>query len=112
MEMIDMRMRMKTKMIEGATEIRNLMYFRSKRITLLILGITSLVCSRAFFVFIDDPEGPNLLVVAVMALVLYFLSLLAHSFCFPKITGLKGLILTACTQLVLAIGIYFLLTFV
>jgi hypothetical protein len=47
------------------------MYFKSKKTSLLILGITSIICSRTMFVFFDDPEGPNLLIVFVAALVLY-----------------------------------------
>lgn len=34
------------------------------------------------FVFFNDPEGPNLLVVMVMAVVIYFLSLVIYSFNF------------------------------
>jgi hypothetical protein len=57
--------------------IRN-MYFKSKKIPLLILGATSLVCSRGMFIFFDDPEGPNLLVVTVMALIIYLLSMMVY----------------------------------
>ncbi len=35
----------------------------SKKTSLLILGTTSVVCSRVMFSFFNDPEGPNLLVV-------------------------------------------------
>lgn len=50
------------------------MYFKSKSIQLLILGITAIVCSRVMFSFFNDLEGPNLLVVSVMAVVIYFIS--------------------------------------
>jgi amino acid permease len=33
--------------------------------------ITSLLLSRSIFFFIDDPEGPNLLIVSVLALFIY-----------------------------------------
>lgn len=55
------------------------MYFKSKKISLLILGATALVCSRAMFFFIDDSEGPNLLIVTVLAIILYVLSLATYS---------------------------------
>jgi len=43
-----------------------------------ILGVVALILSRLSFVFIDDPEGPNLLIVVVLALVLYALSLVSY----------------------------------
>ncbi len=51
------------------------MYSKSKKISLLILGIASLICSRATFFFIDDPEGPNLLIVSVLAAIIFFAAL-------------------------------------
>jgi hypothetical protein len=54
------------------------MHFRSKKVLLLILVVTSMVCSRALFFFIDDPEGPNLLVVTVMACIIYSLSFVVY----------------------------------
>lgn len=54
------------------------MSFKSKKIPILILGATSLVCSRGMFFFFDDPEGPNLLIVIVMALIIYSLSMMVY----------------------------------
>lgn len=48
--------------------------------SLLILGITAIVLSRALFFFFNDPEGPNLLVVMVAAAIVYFVSLTAYAF--------------------------------
>jgi len=42
-----------------------------KKLPLVLLGIAALVCSRAVFFFINDPEGPNLLIVVVLAAVIY-----------------------------------------
>lgn len=56
-----------------------IMSFLSKRISLFILGITALFCSRAMFLFLDDPEGPNLLIVFVMAIALYVPSFIVFS---------------------------------
>lgn len=55
------------------------MDFKSKNTPYIILVATSLFCSRSAFFFIDDPEGPNLLVVTVLAVVIYFLSLAIFS---------------------------------
>jgi hypothetical protein len=38
------------------------------RFTLVVLAIISLLISRALFTLIDDPEGPNLLIVVVLAM--------------------------------------------
>jgi len=81
------------------------MYFKSKKISLLVLGITALICSRALFFFFDDPEGPNLLIVTVMALILYFVSLTVYRFNL-SLTGLKKLLLAICIQVLLAGGLY------
>lgn len=54
--------------------------FSSRKISLIILAITSIVFSRALFSFINDPEGPNLLVVVGMSTIVYFLSVLAYLF--------------------------------
>lgn len=37
----------------------------------VILGIVALICSRVIFMFIDDPEGPNLLIVFGLAVPIY-----------------------------------------
>lgn len=57
-----------------------------KKPLFILLSITSILCSRIMFVFIDDPEGPNLLVVFVLALIIYFTSL-AFYFFNPLING-------------------------
>ncbi len=54
------------------------MHFKSKKASLLILGVVSLVCSRLVFWFINDPEGPNLVVVIGLAAVIYFVFLGVH----------------------------------
>lgn len=42
---------------------------------LIILGITSLICSRTWFALLDDPEGPNLFIVIVFAAILFGIAL-------------------------------------
>jgi hypothetical protein len=50
----------------------------------LFLGIVCLTLSRTTFFFIDDPEGPNLLVVTVLAVFIYVLFLVIY-FLYKKI---------------------------
>ena len=47
----------------------------SKKASLFLLAIASLVCSRAVFLFINDPEGPNLLIVIVLAAMIFLVVL-------------------------------------
>lgn len=47
------------------------MNLRLKKTQHIILGLVSLVLSRLTFMLIDDPEGPNLLIVVGLALVIY-----------------------------------------
>lgn len=37
----------------------------------IILAIVSMISSRLVFLFINDPEGPNLLIVTVLAIPIY-----------------------------------------
>lgn len=55
---------------------------------MIILGILSLICSKVCFLFLNDPEGANLLVVIGLALILFFLFVAMYVF-LPSITGLK-----------------------
>jgi hypothetical protein len=82
------------------------MNFKSKKTPLIILGLTSLVCSRAMFALFNDPEGPNLLIVVVMAAILYVLSWAAYSF-IPLTSGLKKLLLAIFVQIIIVAGLFF-----
>jgi hypothetical protein len=80
----------------------------SKKTSLIILGVTSLVGSRVFFSLINDPEGPNLLVIVVMAAIIYFVSIAAYLYPSSH-TGFKKLFLAILTQVaVVAIFHFFL----
>lgn len=85
------------------------MYFKSKPIPLLVLGITALTFSRIFFTLINDPEGPNLLIVTVLALILFFLSWAMYLFNFST-TNLKRLLLAIAVQILLVVGLYLFLS--
>ena len=55
------------------------MNFKPKKTSLLILGIVSVVCSRIVFMLIDDPEGPNLLIVLGLAAVIFAISVAVYA---------------------------------
>ncbi len=46
----------------------------------IILAIVSLILSRLSFTLIDDPEGPNLLIVTVLGAIIYSLFLVIYFF--------------------------------
>ena len=48
-----------------------------KKVTLLILLFISFALSRFLFTLVDDPEGPNLLIVTVLAVIIFAPSYLA-----------------------------------
>src|SRR6476619_5150615 len=81
------------------------MPLESKKISLLLLVITAFVCSRTLFFFFHDPEGPNLLIVTVLALILYGASLIAWRFT-PATTASTKLLFAICTQLLIVTGLY------
>ena len=81
------------------------MSFIAKKTTLLLLGITALVCSRTLFFLFHDPEGPNLLVVTVLAVILYVASFIVWSF-IPATTATKKLLLAICAQILIVTGLY------
>lgn len=72
------------------------------------MGITALTCSRVLFALFNDPEGPNLLVVVVMAAILYLPSLVVFVFGVPT-SGLRRLLIAVFIQVLLAIALYFVL---
>lgn len=82
------------------------MYYKSKKITLLILAVTALVFSKILFSLFDDPEGPNLLVIGVGALIVWLVSLLAYAFRFAA-SPAKRIALAVVIQAVLVTGLYF-----
>jgi hypothetical protein len=80
------------------------MDFKLKRAELITLVITAIVLSGIVFRLFNDPEGPNLLVVGVMAGVVFALSFIVY-----KISNTKKLINALFIQFVLVISAYFLL---
>jgi hypothetical protein len=88
-----------------------------KKSSLIILGITAIVFSRTMLASLDDPEGPNLLIVLLMAGVVYFTSLTLYKYTltvryierFASIlpTTFSKLIVIALIQLLLVTLFYF-----
>jgi energy-coupling factor transporter transmembrane protein EcfT len=72
--------------------------------SLIILGITALIFSRTMLVCFDDPEGPNLLIVTVMAVGIYVVALLPYRFYFRITTKLWLAILI---QVFFTVALYF-----
>ena len=73
----------------------------------MILATTAIVCSRILFFFFNDPEGPNLLIVVGLALVVFFLSYSAYVFIPSRMYGVKRLLTAISFQMLLYIGLYF-----
>jgi hypothetical protein len=83
------------------------MHVDFKNGSLLILAITAVVCSRAMFALFHDPEGPNLLVVAGMAAIIYLPSSAIYlSTIYPSLTGPKRSLATIFIQILVATGFY------
>ncbi len=84
------------------------MVFNLKKTSLLILGITALVCSRTLFALFDDPEGPNLLIITVMAAILFAASLAAYKYNpLAKLANSTKLLLAILVQALLVTVLYF-----
>ena len=86
------------------------MHLTSKKTSLLLLGITAIACSRALFSLFNDPEGPNLLIVMGMAVIIYAVSFAAYTY-HPstKQDSLKKFLRAIFIQILLVIGFYFFL---
>ncbi len=80
----------------------------SKKTSLIILGATSLVASRFFFSLINDPEGPNLLIVVVLAAIIYSVS--CATYLYPSLnTSFKKLLLAVLVQVLVVFVLNFFL---
>ena len=82
------------------------MPLKSRNVSLLVLAITACFCSRAIFAFIQDPEGPNLLVVMGMAAILFIISAAAYrSNLLPSLTGFRRSAAAIALQIIVAAGL-------
>ena len=74
-----------------------------KNWSLVILMITAFACSRSVFAAINDPEGPNLLIVSVLAVVLFLPSSAAYLSTFrPSLAGFKRISAAVLVQIIFA----------
>lgn len=85
------------------------MFFKSKKASLLLLGVTALVGSSVLFRLFNDPEGPNLLVVVGAAGIVYVLSLAAYVLR-PSANAHTKLLVAICIQIAAIICLYIGLT--
>lgn len=83
-------------------------YLKTKKFSLVILAITSILCSRGIFFFFDDPEGPNLLIVLGFASLLYLISLtvLFQKFFSLNFNNIKKLLIIILIQIVIVYILY------
>jgi len=85
-------------------------YRKSTKTSLLILAVTAALCARIMLVSFRDPEGPNLLVVSVMAAAIYAVTLAVYlSKLFPSLAGYKRDAAAIGLQILVTTGLYFLL---
>jgi hypothetical protein len=83
------------------------MRLTSKQISLLILAITAIACSRIVFALFDDPEGPNLLIVFVLAAIIYLVSSAAYlSRVAPWLVGFRRTLGVLGLQILVATAAY------
>ena len=83
------------------------MNLKSKKISLVLLGATSILFSRLLFFFFNDPEGPNLLIVVGLAMALFFLSFSAYVLIPAQMKWLQKLSVAVGVQILAVIGLYF-----
>jgi hypothetical protein len=84
-----------------------IMFLGSKKTSLAILALTSLTFARLFFLLINDPEGPNLIVVTGLGVIIFAASLALYIF-FPPARKheLRKLLPTLLFQMMLVAGFY------
>ncbi len=85
----------------------SVMRLKSKNSSLLILAITAVASSRVMFAFFHDPEGPNVLMVTGMAIVIYVISSAVYlSNLSASLTGFKRSSATIFIQIFVATAFY------
>ena len=63
------------------------------------------MCSRVLFALFDDPEGPNVLIVVGMALLLYAVSVVTYMR-IPQVMGTRRVLLAILTQVLVVVVSY------
>lgn len=80
------------------------MNINTKKTALIILGITSLIGSKVFFLSVNDPEGPNLVVMLAAALFIYALSAAVYTYG-PALKGAQRLAVAIVAQVLIVLGL-------
>ena len=81
-----------------------MLYFKSRNVSFLILAIAASVSSRLVFMYWADPEGPNLLVVTGLSVVVFALTLAAY-YSLGRLAGLTRLLVALAIQILLVVGV-------
>lgn len=87
-----------------------LIFMSSGRVDIqtIFLVILSLLSSRLFFALFDDPEGPNLLIVVVMAVVLFVASIFVSKYSkLKELSGLQKFGVHTVMQIIVVLILYF-----
>ena len=93
---------------DASKQNHTLMHIKFNRRYLLLLAVTAFPCSRTVFAFLNDPEGPNLLVVTALAAVIFVISSAAYlSNVCASLTGFKRALAAILIQIFAATGFYF-----
>jgi len=77
------------------------------RLTWIGLAVLAVFFSRLFFFLINDPEGPNLLIVCVLSALVYMVSVCLYTFG-PEIGERKKFLMAVLAQFLLVIILYLL----
>lgn len=83
-----------------------LMNLESKKISLPLLALTSVCCTRVLFTFLNDPEGPNLPIVLTLSFFTYLLSLTVYFYPAKPFAAPKRIGSTVFAQVLIVTGLY------
>lgn len=82
----------------------------NQKYLVLMLAVPAVLCSRTVFALFHDPEGPNVLVVIMLATVIYLVAAAAYlSNLLPSLTGFKRGLAAVFVQIVVATSIFLIL---
>ena len=106
------------------------MYYKSKKVSLIILFVTAIVCAGVVTFLLSDPVNRTFVVAVTMGILIYFFSLAAYLFdvstkptdmmnqydttgisilehlSLVSFTGLKRLLFAIAVQMIIAVGFF------
>jgi hypothetical protein len=86
----------------------NTAYFKTNKIPLLVMGVSSVLFSRGMLFLFNDPEGSNMLVSLAAAVIVYLLSLAVYLLTAPA-TNLNRFLLVILVPLAVSAVFYVIL---